>query len=237
MNTMTKYIRSRTRLTKLINEVFAVSSISLDTKLIVLFLAATLSRSRFNSWIDNISQLDAFNSHFKKINSLRHSHGDLIRDYILITVFCYAKNDINSEELQYFIRSGADDVNNTDLVMPKIDLDTLCNQQDKEFIKTKNLAIRALLDHVDKGSIANTTKLIDIFLECRSHATPKIAAQALMHAIDDILVSRNIEPTNARGTSRKLVAHALKNMHQPIPALMLHKFYQKPPARGAEKYF
>ena len=68
---MTKYIRSIQKLVACTKDIFGDTSISLDTRLIVLFIASIMPSLQFNTWIDRIQQLDHLNTRYKEINALR----------------------------------------------------------------------------------------------------------------------------------------------------------------------
>lgn len=103
---MTKYTRSIQKLTTNIDNVFAVEELSLDTKAIILFLAATMPCNEFYQFIDPIKQLDVINVICKEINVLRLQFGLMFRDLIILTVLKRVNFDVSSDELQQYINSS-----------------------------------------------------------------------------------------------------------------------------------
>ncbi len=100
---MTQYIRFQKQLTKLIKQVFSVSGISIDTKLIVLVLAATMPRSKFGRWIDVIPSLQPISAQFKQINAIRQHFGVDCRNYLMLVACKHALHPVTDTELQQFI--------------------------------------------------------------------------------------------------------------------------------------
>lgn len=100
---MTHYTQFQKQILKLIKEVFGVSSISMDTKLIVLVLAATLTRSKFKEWVLSVPRLQPFAAQFQQINALRHHFGTDCRNFIMLIVLRTARYAITDTELQQFI--------------------------------------------------------------------------------------------------------------------------------------
>lgn len=210
---MTKYTRSKDKLIALIKEVFSVCEISLDTKVIVLLLAATLSRKRFRAWINKIPALNPLNCLYREINTLRHDGGTIFRDYIILSALNAVAHDVSSDELQQFIRE-ANCVPNAQEISPALTQNELAVEIDfdkmrADFVLAKESAYKFLLDKSQEHKI-NLKFVTDAYLIARSFANPIIAYNATIHAICDILSVYDPLITDQYMQSKKLLDHALE---------------------------
>ncbi len=114
---MNQYIRINEIVFKLIKQVFDVSGVSMDTKLIILVLAATMPKNKFARWINRLPRMNAFNAQFRQINAIRHMFGADCRNFILLNVMHYAQAEVCDAELQQLIalnsQESADDLHET----------------------------------------------------------------------------------------------------------------------------
>lgn len=210
---MTKYTRSKDKLIALIKEVFSVCEISLDTKVIVLLLAGTLSPERFTTWINKIPALNPLNCLYREINLLRHQGGTTFRDYIILVVLNAAERDISSDELQQFIRQ-AGRMEEPAQIAPALSKTTIRSKIDfavvrKDFLQAKQNAYDFLL----KKFVAQTIDLkfvTEAYLSSRSVSNPIIAYNATIHAIVDILSAYDATMTDKYLQSKKILDHALE---------------------------
>lgn len=210
---MTKYIRSKAQLFLLIKQVFGVSGVSMDTKLLVLVLAGTMSRGKFNRWLDKIPQLNAFNAQYKQINALRHTFGADFRNYIIESAFHCANDPVNDSELQQFIQSDGQNelppLQDSGVDLSVLDRDVSAYAHEQTFYTAVQAAIAHLNASFNGGVINDNQVIVTSYLMCRKYAQPSIAAYALKQAIYTILISNNVADIRATIESKKLVRHAL----------------------------
>ncbi len=223
---MTKYIGPSSEIANLIKDIFAVSSITLDSKLILLVLAATVPKSTFAKWIDTIEELNAFNANFKKINTYRHNIGDNARNLLLVIAFVNAKHDVSTKELQGFISKTKRKVGHNCISIPDIDIDSIEYLQDKNFIQALSIAENSFRGNYKIFDL-DLTMMLSVYNKCRTVASPATAAKALQKAINNALMQNNIASDSASATSKKLVQYTLRNIYLDKPKYFLPKFSSK----------
>ncbi len=205
---MTKYIRSLQKLVAYTKDVFGDTCISLDTRLIVLLLAILMPSLKFNSWIDNIEQLDHLNAKYKEINSLKNELGTICYEYIILSIIKALDHDLNSDELQQFIGcSSKVKINNC--IEPAL---TATNMADHsgDIIQATQVAVKLLIKKLEQIETPNLTALLDIYINCRKSLDPNVAYHALESAIMEILVCSGIAESEAQGYSNKLITNSLR---------------------------
>lgn len=230
---MTKYTRSIEKLTALIKDIFSESDISIDTKAIVLVLAATMDSNKFISLISPLENLSILRSKLLAINDLRCRFGDLYRDYIILYALQASKRDISSDELQQFISNvDSADAVITDDLMPALslaDLEIEKNWQQEidpqNFALTHEKAAQYLLQHLVSDHHNQIQVITDAYLHCRTIEQPLFAYYAVIYAMTDILSAGGIEAKYALLYSYKIARGALnKFIQKPDSNNILHSY-------------
>jgi hypothetical protein len=206
---MTKYTRSVQKLVACIKDIFGDTSISIDTRLIVLFIAGLMPSLKFNAWIDRVQQLDHLNARYKEINSLRTVLGSICYEYIILSIIKVLDHDLNSDELQQFIgcSSSVDDktieptLTATDLEAPPDNI-----------IEATQVAVKVLIKKLESIETPSLTVLLDIYVRCRQLLDPSTAYHALEAAIVEILVCSGMSESEAKNCSNKLVRSSLVDL-------------------------
>ncbi len=213
---MTKYTRSIEDLMTTIDDIFADSEISIDTRSIVLLLAASLPCTKFNAWIDKISALNTLNAKFKVINAIRFTYGENIRDFIILSILQTVKHDVDSNELQRFINESNNSLVLQQHIVPALTQDDLAAQRDlytenttAEFIQLKLAATECLNQLFTEYSSQSLQHISEAYLRCRRVAEPTMAYFAVVQAMADILHHSGITAPEAQQASEKLASYAL----------------------------
>jgi hypothetical protein len=210
---MTKYTRSLQKLVACTKDIFGDSSISIDTRLIVLFLAAVMPNLQFNVWIDRIQQLDHLNARYKEINSLRTVLGNICYQYVILSIIKILDHDINSDELQQFIgcSSNAETSNHLDSPLTTAGLDTIPDN----IIEATQVAVGVLVKKLEMIETPTLNTLLDAYVRCRQLLDPSTAYHALEAAMRDILVSSGMSELEAESHSKILISHSLEDLITP----------------------
>ncbi len=224
---MFKYTRSIQNLSASIANVFADDTVCLDTRAIVLMLAATLPTEEFKAFIDPLTQLDHLNACYKEINSMRFQYGQTFRDYIILSILTTVKNDVRSDELQRFI-GGSSDKDITGTLPPALDVDQLCKDafnwqliQNQAFMQARDTIINYIVQDKD----LSLQLLQEAYLKCREKVSAKDAFYALLAALQEILQAGGLAAEDALQRAEKLATTALKEfIAEPTPAGMLHTY-------------
>lgn len=98
-----KYKLSVQKMTEHLTDISAFNGISLDSKAILLVLAATLPILRFNALVDSIDSISPIRARLQAVNVLRHQFGQDYRNYILIFAMKLSGREISSRELVQLI--------------------------------------------------------------------------------------------------------------------------------------
>lgn len=215
---MTKYIRSTKKLTTLIKDIFAECEISIDSRVIVLLLACTMSSDKFNIWVDQITGLGALRVRYKAINVLRAELGTVCSKYIFLTVLNKVKHDLNSDELQQFI-SDSRSMEHVDILQPALvdtDIHNVNNFYppiEKEgFSEALESARNFLIQKLNSNSMLPLSAVLDAYTNCRQHTSPSVAYYAIVHAIADILIHNGVASHEALLYSNKIAKNGLKEL-------------------------
>jgi hypothetical protein len=217
---MTKYTRSVQKLSAAIKDIFATKGISLDTKAILLILAATMSPGRFKALIEPLDDLGCTRVKLFEINDIRARLGGLFRDFIILNTLKACKRQITSDELQGFISmagrepkpDSSKQLNSALSSLESLDPETSLPEitQHKNFSATMQKATDFLVDNLTLGKHPQVTAIIETFLHCRVKVEPVVAYFAVMHAMAEIFKSEGIEAKQALLNSYKLTKHALE---------------------------
>lgn len=204
---MTKYTRSLQKLVACIKDIFGDTSISIDTRLIVLFLAGLMSNLKFNEWIDRIQQLDHLNAKYKEINELRNILGKTCYEYIILSIFKNLDHDLDSDELQQFIGGSSNIVDNNN-IEPALTASKLAIPPN-DIIQATQVAAKVLIEKLEHIETPNLTTLLDTYVRCRQLLDPSTAYHALESAIMEILIGSGVSEFEAQDYSSKLIASSL----------------------------
>lgn len=223
---MTKYTRSIQKLTALIKDIFNYEDISIDTKAILLVLAATMSPVRFNKLLQPLDNIYVIKDKLIAINSLRIRYGHLFRDYIILHALQACKTDITSDELQQFIIAAS----SRPVDLAPLEITPALGTQDMvlkpEYLaRTIDKALSYLIVNLDLDVNNYANVITDAYLHCRSEDQPEIAYYAIIYAMSEILSEGGIDADEALNYSYKLAKHALDDfMRQPNLNTMLHVY-------------
>ncbi len=231
---MTKYTRSIEKLTASIKDIFNTPNLSLDTKAIVLVLAATMQSDKFIEFITPLGALAAIRTTLLEINNMRCKYGDLYRDYIILSALKQTQHDINSDELQRFISdvSGSAIKQSTDSLTPALSLTELEAQKNwqehvdpRTFIDTQHKVASFLIENLANNSKDHTQTITDAYLHCRCQEKPLVAYYAVIYVMADILIAGGLDQKYALLYSYKLARKALDRFIQnPGKNSILHSF-------------
>lgn len=220
---MTKYTRSIQKLTELIQDIFQVPGLSIDTKAIVLVLAATMDSAKFEAMINPLENLAAIRSKLIEVNEIRYKGGNLYRDYIVLSALQVTKCDINSDELQQFISNVPGEVAGsvTAALNPEISLEVLEAEKNwhektdpQSFAVALDRAARFLLEKLNLQHNDHLQTIADAYLYCRSIEKPLVAYYAVIYAMAEILTFSGLDEKYALLYSYKLAKHALSQFTQ-----------------------
>lgn len=231
---MTKYTRSLENLTTYIKDIFNEPGISIDTKVIMLVLAATMDRDKFIIFITKIEHLAAIRSTFIEISNIRNKYGELYRDFIILSALKHTQRDVNSDELQRFIREvdgNQFQLNDTELA-PALSLNELNTQKNWQqqidrtaFIATQNKAAKFLIEKLSYSDRDHLQTITDAYLHCRSQENPLAAYYAVIYVMADILTASGLDSKYSLLYSYKLARKALdKFLQHPTKNSILHSF-------------
>ena len=210
---MIKYTRSLQKLTACIQDIFDFEGISIDTKAIVLVLAATMSTSKFNTFIDSIAKLVGINARLKEVNDLRIKCGDLFRDYIILQTLQYLPRDITSDELQQFIRVASHPSDQQ--LSPALSTQHLEQKLDRASLGSLiQKAAAYLIAKLDLNHASKMETITAAYLHCRDKEKPLSAYYALIYAMADILETSGLDAKNSLLYSNKLAKTALEQFIQ-----------------------
>lgn len=207
---MTKYTRSLQQLVVCIKDIFGDTSISIDTRLIVLFLAGFMSNLKFNAWIDRVQQLDHLNAKYKEINSLNNILGNFCYEYILLSIVKILDHDLNSDELQQFIGDSSEIADNHN-IEPALTASNLAVPPE-DIVDATQIAAKVLIKKLESIETPSITTLLDAYVHCRQLLDPSTAYHALESAIMEILVCGGLSEPEAHDYSSKLVASSLGDL-------------------------
>jgi len=207
---MTKYTRSLQKLVACIKDIFGDTSISIDTRLIVLFLAGIMPNLKFNAWIDRLPQLDQLNARYKEINSLKNMLGSVCSGYIIFSIVKILDHNLNSDELQQFIGDSSN-VEHNNIIGSALTTFDLIAPPDDIAVATQ-VATRVLVKKLENIETINLTILLDTYVSCRALLDPCTAYHALKAAIMDILVCSGISESEAQDYSNRLVTSSLVDL-------------------------
>lgn len=207
---MTKYIRSLHNLIACIKYIFDDNTISIDTRLIILCLAGVMPDVKFNLWIDRIQQLDHLNAKYKEINGLAQLLGDLSREYIIACIMHVLDHDLNSDELQLFIR-GSSKVDYSCEIKSALTIDNLTTGLN-DVAAAKQIVTDILIQKLTNIETLHVNELLDIYLITRQNLDAITAYNALKVAITDILVLHGMMHADAQDYSDKLVTYSVGNL-------------------------
>jgi hypothetical protein len=217
---MTKYTRSIQKLTVTIEDILNTSGISIDTKAIALVLAATMSASKLNSFLEPITALGNIKSQLLEINALRNKFGTVFRDYIILHAMQTTKMDISSDELQQFISDIAriDSDIAPKAIEPALEAEIAALEpQLQPQLEDVQQASKFLLQKLALNSNDYSAAILDTYLDCRARAAPRIAYYTLIYAIAEVLTQSGLESKQALVHSHKLATHALQLFMQSSP--------------------
>lgn len=212
---MTKYTRSLQKLVAITKDIFGDSSITIDTKAIVMLLAVSMPSLEFNTWLDKIPGLNNLNARFKELNMLKCTLGKVAYEYTLFVIFKHLEQDVSSEELQQLISDSSHE-------HLAVRLDQIENS-----IQAQQLAADILHAKVADLECPSLSVLLDAFLECRRTLDMGTAYTALVAAVADILETSGISTADAAYYSEKLLGYGVLdslNVHEyPQPILNSYK--------------
>ena len=100
---MNNYIRSAQKLIRYSHDILTMAKFSIDTKAIVLLLAATQTNNEFMVWIEAIKALEPIKDKCRAINLLQNHLGAICGKYVLLKILNSIEDDLSSDELQQFI--------------------------------------------------------------------------------------------------------------------------------------
>jgi len=207
---MIKYTRSIQKLSDCIKDIFDTDAISIDSKAIVLVLAATMPINKFSAFIDSVDKLSAISLKLKEINAIRIKYGDLYRDYIIAATLHALSYPVNSDELQQFIREGkAAHYQELSQALSTESLKSEVNEESFSSAIHKAAAHLIKKINIDKQHSINT--ITEAYLHCRSEEKPITSYYAVVYAIAHILEIGGLDPKNSLAYSYKLAGHALKH--------------------------
>lgn len=228
---MTKYTRSIEKLTASIKDIFEQPGISIDTKAIVLVLAATMDLEKFIAFITPLDNLAAIRNKLLEISALRYKYGNMYRDYIILCAMKTAQHDISSDELQRFISEVGDKENYPELsqALSLDELETEKNWQaqtdPQSFTATQKLAAIFLLERLGGANNDHMQTITDAYLHCRSQEKPLVAYYAIIYVMADILTAGGLDAKYSLLYSYKLARKALnKFIETPARKSILHSF-------------
>lgn len=216
---MTKYIRSTQKLMTFVNEIFAASQYTLDTRAIVLLLAGTMPNNKFIVWIDEITALNLIKEKCKAINRLQKTLGTLGGKYILFMILKKIDRDLNSHELQQFISSERS-VRQDKHLQPALIAEKLSeilsvseSSQQLGFIEALHYANQFFLNNFSNIGTELTIEAIpNVYVQCRQYAAPEVAFMAIIHSISDILMQSGLATRDAMLHSHRIVKFGLKQL-------------------------
>lgn len=207
---MTKYTRSLQKLVACVKDIFGDTSISIDTRVIVLFLSGLMPNLKFNCWIDRVPQLDHLNARYKEINLLKNVLGSVCYEYIILSIVKILDHDLDSDELQQFIGCSSNAINNDILESALTTSDLITPPED--IIAATQVAVQVLIKKLESIETANLTTLLDAYMRCRQLLDPSTAYHALEAAIMKILVCSGMPESEAKNYSNKLVKSTLVDL-------------------------
>ncbi len=220
---MNKYTRSKTIVTAIIKDIFDDTTISLDTKAIILVLAATMDQDKFIQLVATVDGLEPVRPRLLELNQYRHRYGISIRDLIIMQALVAADRDISSDELQLFISdvtSIADQKSSMQLA-PALDLGQIMTEQNwrdsvdaQGFAATKKMAAFYLVDRLATDSHNDANLITETFLYCRLNQKPLVAYYSVIYAMTDILINSGLDAKFALIYSYKLAKHSLEKFIQ-----------------------
>lgn len=100
---MNNYIRSAQKLIRCTHDILTMAKFSIDTKALVLLLAATQPSYKFMFWIESIKALEPIKDKCQAVNLLQNHLGAICGKYVLLKILNCIENDLNSDELQQLI--------------------------------------------------------------------------------------------------------------------------------------
>lgn len=193
-----KYNRSTRFLIANIDELLQNSAFTDDTKAILLLLSGTMLTNKFYQLIDNLPQLNPINSLLKQIHHLRKRQGHYARDYIMVRAFQAARQEIDSSELERFIKNRK--VKVVAEISHIIDHDQLIAIQTQKLsvdpvvlANAKNMTVKFLSMYLQDESQPTIELITKAYVYSRTISDPVTAFYAVVYAIEQILLAHGYQ--------------------------------------------